>query len=228
MHQILLLHGAIGSMEQLKELEHELSSSFIVHNIDLNGHGSSVAAAGSFSIPLFAKQVLEFLDRKYIDEVNIFGYSMGGYVGMFLAKHYPERMNKLITLATKFHWDEATAEKEIKMLDAGKIEQKIPAFADTLKKRHYPGDWKIVLSKTIDMLSEMGHNNPLIHEDYKTIGHPALIMLGDRDKMVTLQETLDVYKELPNGSLSIMPGTPHPIETVNISRLAFEIRTFLG
>ena len=53
------------------------------------------------------------------------------------------------------------------------------------------------------------------------------VVLGDRDKMVTLDETLEVYKNLPNAQLAVLPNTPHPIEMINTGRLASELKAFL-
>ena len=78
------------------------------------------------------------------------------------------------------------------------------------------------------MLVEMGKDNPLKAVDYPAIQHPVLLMLGDRDKMVPLDETVEVYKSLPKAQLAILPNTAHPIEMVNQARLAYEIRFFLG
>ena len=152
---------------------------------------------------------------------------MGGYVAMYLAKYHPERIHKIITLGTKFNWDETIAATETKMLNAEKIEAKLPDFAAALQKRHAPNNWKIVLEKTAAMLVEMGNDNPLKPDDYPAIQHPVLLMLGDRDKMVTLDETVEVYKNLPLAQLAILPNTPHPIEMVNQARLAYEIKSFL-
>jgi len=228
MQHLLLLHGAMGSKEQLKGLEEILASTYKVHRISFSGHGGSAFAPGPFSIISFAEEVMEFLRSNDIQQINIFGYSMGGYVAMYLAKYHPKKINKLITLATKFSWDKIIAEKEIKMLNAEKIEEKIPSFAAALKERHHPQNWKLVLEKTREMLAGMGDDNPLKPWDYLTIHQPVLLMLGDRDKMVTLEETLAVFKNLPNGQLSIIPDTPHPIEQSSASRLAFEISSFLG
>jgi pimeloyl-ACP methyl ester carboxylesterase len=74
----------------------------------------------------------------------------------------------------------------------------------------------------------MGKDNPLKPADYENIQHPALLMLGDRDKMVSLDETLEVYKTLPNAQLAVLPATGHPIEMVDPGRLAWELRRFLG
>lgn len=228
MQQILLLHGAIGAMDQLSELENELADSFEVNRLNFSGHGDSPFSGEPFSIALFAEEVVSFLDKKKIETISIFGYSMGGYVAMYLAKHHPQRVHKIITLATKFNWDEAIAAKEMKMLNAEKIEEKLPDFAGSLQKRHTPNNWKTVLEKTASMLFEMGKNNPLRSGDYGDIKHPVLVMMGDRDKMVSLDETLEVYKALPNAQLAVLPATAHPIEMVNSGRLAYELRRFLG
>ena len=152
---------------------------------------------------------------------------MGGYVAMYLAKHHPQRIQKIITLATKFTWNEAIAANEIKMLNVDKIEEKLPDFANSLKKRHAPQNWKTLLEKTAAMLVEMGRDNPLKPIDYLTIQHSTLLMLGDRDKMVTLDETLEVYKNLPNAQLAVLPNTPHPIEMINTGRIVNELKVFL-
>lgn len=227
MQHILLLHGAIGAMDQLAGLENDLADSFVVHRLNFSGHGGSPAGNEPFSIKLFAENVLLFLDKNDIEGTSLFGYSMGGYVAMYLAKYHPQKVNKIITLATKFTWDEAIAAKETKMLNAAKIEEKLPDFATALQKRHAPNNWKMVLEKTATMLVDMGNDNPLKLEDYLDILHPALLMLGDRDKMVTPDETLEVYKNLPNAQLAILPNTPHPIEAVNTGRLAYELKAFL-
>jgi pimeloyl-ACP methyl ester carboxylesterase len=228
MQDILLLHGAIGAKDQLLSLEEKLADSFTVYRLNLSGHGGSPLIDEAFSITLFASQVILFLEEKGINSINIFGYSMGGYVAMYLAKHHPQKIKKIITLATKFNWDETIAAQEIKMLNPIKIEEKLPDFAAALQKRHAPNDWKIVLQKTTAMLTAMGKDNPLQAADYSEIHQPALLMLGDRDKMVTMDETMEVYKLLSQAQLAILPNTAHPIEMVNTDRLVSEIKSFLG
>lgn len=228
MQQILLLHGALGSKEQFVDMSVQLADAYIVHSINFSGHGGSPLPEDEFSIPLFATEVLDFLDSKGINSINIFGYSMGGYVAMFLAKNHPQRVEKIITLATKFTWDETIAANETKMLNPAKIEEKLPDFATTLQKRHAPNDWKTVLSKTAEMLTAMGQDNPLKSDDYSEIQHQILLMLGDRDKMVTLDETVQVYNALPKAQLAVLPNTAHPIEVVNTNRLAAEINSFFS
>src|SRR5262245_9692322 len=123
MQHIILLHGAIGAKDQLAPLVNELSSDFRVHYFSFTGHGGEPMPEEDFSIELFAKQLLNYLDTSKLEQAHLFGYSMGGYVAMYFARQYPERVIRLITLATKFEWNESIAAREVKMLDPMKLEE---------------------------------------------------------------------------------------------------------
>ena len=228
MQHLILLHGAIGAKSQLESLADELSNEFNIHLINFSGHGGKPMTEAKFSIALFADDVLDYMEKNRIERADIFGYSMGGYVAVYIAKYHPEKVNHIITLATKFHWDEVTAAKEAKMLNADAIQQKVPVFAQQLSERHFPTDWKKLLARTTELLIALGNNNTLQPGDYLTVPAPCLLLLGDRDKMVSLDETLTVYKQLPNAQLGILPGTPHQIELVNLRFLVLFIREFLN
>lgn len=228
MQHLLVLHGAIGAKDQITVLAGKMNSRYIAHTLNFAGHGGETIPTDPFSIELFASNVLEYLRENQLHAVNIFGYSMGGFVGMYLARHHPATILKLATLATKWEWNETIAAKEIKMLDAETIKLKVPSFAAELEKRHAPESWTQVLNKTKELLTGLGRNNPLQQTDFTTITAPTLLLLGDRDKMVTLEETLTVYKQLTNAQLGILPATPHPIEQVNTDTLATLLSGFFS
>ena len=228
MQDLLLLHGAIGAKDQLEALAESCCQVYTVHTLNFSGHGGEHMPDDDFSIPLFAGDVLDYLDKHNIPSVNIFGYSMGGYVAMYLAKQFPGRVQKIITLATKFHWDEMIAEKESSMLDANSISEKLPTFAQQLAQRHAPNDWKQVLDKTKQMLLDLGRKNCLELKDYAGIELPCVLLLGDKDNMVTREETESVCKAISGASLKILPGTAHPIERVNVNMVKHFIVNFIG
>jgi pimeloyl-ACP methyl ester carboxylesterase len=228
MQHLLLLHGALGSSSQLDPLRNQLKDHFNINAFNFSGHGGRAIPDKEISIPLFAEEVKTFLKENNISSTHIFGYSMGGYVAMYLAKQERALVNKIITLATKFHWDQAVAERELKMLDPEKIAEKIPAFAEELKKRHHPNDWKTVLAKTSEMLSGMGKQNVLQTKDYSSISNECLLLIGENDKMVTRDETLTVCNALPNGRVEILPETSHPVEQVDVNLLSDLIKNFLA
>ena len=229
MQHLLLLHGAIGAKDQLLPLGECLADDFYIHRLNFSGHGGEPMPDKPWSIQLFAQQVVTYLNN-YVpagEPVYLFGYSMGGYVGMYLNRHYPGKLAKTVTLATKFHWDEPGATKEAQMLNPETILRKIPAFAEQLEKRHGTHEWKIVLVNTANMLLAMGKDNPLKPEDYEQIATPCLLLLGDRDKMVTPDETISIYKKLRAGQLSVLPATAHALEQADTKLLSLLIRKFI-
>jgi pimeloyl-ACP methyl ester carboxylesterase len=226
MENLLLLHGAIGAKDQLEPLKEKLKSKFNLHSLSFSGHGGEPMPE-AFSIEVFANDVLNYLKQNNIDCINIFGYSMGGYVALYLAKQHPQKIKKVFTLATKFAWTPDIAQKEIRMLDAAKIEEKVPSFAKILAHRHAPHDWKILLKKTADMMIGLGNRNSLTLMDLEMITCPCIVSVGDDDNMVTLDETKEMASHLKNGELHIFPDMLHPIEKVDVNALAKEITAFL-
>lgn len=225
MQHLLVLHGALGSADQFQSLANLLSPHYHIHLINFYGHGGTKETT-HFSIEQFADQVYNYLLENNIDKANIAGYSMGGYVALYLAKQHPEKINKIFTLATKFLWTPEIAAREIKLLNPEKIAEKLPAFAQALEKRHAPNDWKAVLTKTAELMIALGNSPSLTADDFQKIELPVLIGIGDKDTMVSLEETIDAYRKLKNANLLVLPATPHPIEKVDIQRLVSEIHFF--
>ncbi len=223
---LLLLHGAIGSAAQLQPLAEKLSQDFSVATLNFSGHGGNQMGAENYSIELFAEDVLRFMEEQGIKKVAIFGYSMGGYVALYLAKHYPQKVGQVFTLATKFNWSPEVAEKEVKMLDPVAISQKLPRFAEILKNRHSPANWETVLYKTAQMLQELGRNNVLTKADLNTLSLPVIFCVGDSDKMVAVEETLAIQRQVKDSGLLVLPLTPHPIEAVDLQLLVVHLRSF--
>ncbi|HLG03905.1 MAG TPA: alpha/beta hydrolase [Bacteroidia bacterium] len=223
---LLLLHGAIGAADQMTHLKKALRRPFHPYVFDFPGHGKKDLPDEPFSIRLFAKEVVRFMDKKKIPVADIFGYSLGGYVGLYLARHYPERTGKVMTLATKFAWDPDSAEREIKLLDPVRIMEKVPRFAEALKKRHAGMQWEVVLKNTADLIRALGKDPELKDGDFELIVSPVLVAVGDRDTMVTLEETLYVSRIVTAAQLAVLPGAPHSIEQMDQLQVAEVARRF--
>lgn len=227
MTKILLLHGAIGAKDQFGILQELLSAHMEVHTMNFTGHGGGKIPDEPFTIDMFARDIITYLDSNNIDEINIFGYSMGGYAALYAAFNNPGRISKIFTLATKFEWTPEIAEREVKMLDAQKMKVKVPKFAAELAKRHGEDKWVTLLQKTADMMTGLGNKNVLTIELLNQINNKVLVGIGDSDKMVSLEETIAAFRTLTNANLLVLPATPHPIEQVNKEILAKAIKRFM-
>ena len=150
---------------------------------------------------------------------------MGGYVGLYLGRHYPEKVEKLFTLATKLNWTPEGAAKESAMLNPELIKQKVPKYAHMLNQLH--GDnWGKLLNSTAKMMIVLGNDPALKPEDFSQIKTPVLMAVGDKDSMVTMEETIGVYRLFQTAAMMVFPFTPHPIDKVDSEELAHQIRKY--
>jgi len=222
---LLLLHGAIGAKTQFNLWLPLLEPHFNCYTLNFVGHGEDTNNS-EFSIPVFAEQTLNYIQNHISEPVYVFGYSMGGYVGLYIAQHYPQCISKLFTFATKLAWSIETAQKEIKMLNPETIQQKVPKFAHELELRHTGIGWKTVLEKTSGLMMELG-KNPLISTDtVKNIIIPVQMGVGDKDVMVSIEETHSICKNIPHSNFCVLPNTLHPIEKIDTKTIIPLITTF--
>jgi len=225
MKHILFLHGALGAQSQFDSLKEKLSSSYHCHSLDFFGHGQS-SFSDQFGIDAFANQVTDYVRQYELEGCHVFGYSMGGYVALFAEHAEPGLFSSIMTLGTKFNWTPESSKREASLLDPAKIEEKVPDYADSLKKMH--GDkWIELCEKTAEMMRYLGDMPLLTSLTLSEIKLPVRLCIGDSDKMVTLEETMLSFRQLAQGSFLVMPTTPHPIEQVNMDRLAYKIEKFV-
>jgi pimeloyl-ACP methyl ester carboxylesterase len=218
---IILLHGALGALQQLEPLKQLLiTRGREVYTMNFSGHGGIAFSQNGFGMDVFANDVISFMDQHKITKADIFGYSMGGYVAIWMAHRFPERVENIITLGTKFDWDPASAQKEVAKMNADKILEKMPAFARILETRHTPNDWKELLNKTKDMMLVLGADPMITKELVTKLNNRVLILLGDLDDMADRTFSQSIASEFSRGTFQLLINTPHPIEKVNISELA--------
>jgi pimeloyl-ACP methyl ester carboxylesterase len=174
----------------------------------------------------FVQDILEYVEQHALERVHLFGYSMGGFAACDLARQHPDRVASVATLGTKFHWSSEVAAREIAMLDAQTISAKVPHFARALARRHSASGWRTVLEYTAGLLDSLATRGGFTPTDAAEVAPPVRVMIGDRDRTVTLAESIETYRALGQGQLEVLPGTPHPLERVSPSRLAYSLLEF--
>jgi pimeloyl-ACP methyl ester carboxylesterase len=225
---ILLLHGALGTSAQLEPLAHRLREHVRVLSLDFEGHGLTAPGSRPFRIEYFAENALALLRGRHAEPVHLFGYSLGGYVGLHLAHQAPGRIASVFTLGTKPWWSSETAARETAQLDADAIRAKVPKFAALLESRHGVGGWRGVLDRTAEMMRALGSSPVLDETAFGAIQCPVRVGVGDRDATVSVDESLKLARTLPLGELEVFPGTPHPVERVSWKRLVLSVLEFIG
>ena len=227
---LLLIHGAMGSASQLVPLERALNDSHTIHIVELEGHGNTPASQDRFTFDRFAANVRELVKARSIERTAIFGYSMGGYVALKLAAESPDLVTSVVTLGTKMNWTPEIAKVETSRLVPSRIREKVPAFAVHLSQRHrgVPGGWELVLARTAALMTELGDRILIDAAVLSSIRQPVRMMVGDRDAIVSIDETASAVEQIEKGELAVLPNTPHPFEQVRPELVASMIQDFLA
>lgn len=223
---LILLHGALGSKDQFASLEESLQDSFKIYTLNFEGHGGR-SSSREYTIDNFKENVLELMEEQKLTSACIFGYSMGGYVALKLAMDHPEKVEKVITLGTKFAWSPDIASQEVSRLNPLKIEAKIPQYAKKLEQRHSPLDWHQVLSKTAAMMVDLGDGKAIATKDFKKVECPVLITAGSEDQLVTIVESREVANAIPRANFHLFEGFKHPLEQVDMEKLTAAVNKFM-
>lgn len=224
MKDLLILHGALGSSKQTLALKPHLEPLFNCHFLDFSGHGNAPFQS-AFGMEQFKNETLDYIAKNDLNDPAVFGYSMGGYVALMAELSVPNTFSSILSLGTKFDWNPDSSVKEAAMLNPEKIIEKVPAYAQALEAEHGP-KWKELCSKTAEMMLELGASPVLNSESLSGIDCKTRIGLGDRDRMVSMDETYAAYSSLPNASMIVFPNTPHPLNKVDLNRLSTAIQEF--
>lgn len=224
---LLLLHGALGSKKQFSKLKPLLEEQFELFELDFDGHGDGKETT-QFSIEIFTENLRAFLLEKGLKSINIFGYSMGGYVALNLAIQNPELVNKIVTLGTKFDWNPESAKKEAGMLVPEVIEEKVPAFAEKLKNEHPTKDWKELVRETANMMLRMGNSETIQHDDLRKLRCDVVVGWGSKDRMVSKEESELLVDLIPQARFVELADVVHPIDQVAPDIIATFINDFLA
>jgi 3-oxoadipate enol-lactonase len=98
---VLVLGGSLGTTRQMWQPQlPALSRQLRVLAFDHRGHGGSEVPAGPYRIDDLGRDVLALLDALGIGRFRYAGLSLGGMVGMWLAAHAPDRVERLAVLCT--------------------------------------------------------------------------------------------------------------------------------
>jgi 3-oxoadipate enol-lactonase len=132
----LVLGASLGSTLAMWDPQlPALSKSGRLVRFDYRGHGASPAPPGPYRIDDLGADVLALLDRLEIARASYAGLSLGGMVGMWLATHAPERIDRLVLICTAARPPQPSlySERAALVLEAGTSE----AVADGVVARWF-------------------------------------------------------------------------------------------
>jgi pimeloyl-ACP methyl ester carboxylesterase len=190
---LLLLHGNGQSIYAFKEQVDEYAKHYKVIIVDCRGRGNSTYQHDvELTFDVEIEDLKQFLDKINIEKTHIVGWSDGGILGILMAIKYPEKVDKMVSMAGNIFPDGLVNKEEL--LDY------VKQFQDLNTKHQY--------DKIIDFLY-LDYKYPnLEYEELKVIKSKCLIMAGDKDEIKT-EHTVKIFENIPNAQLAIVPNATH-------------------
>lgn len=211
---LVLLPGLLGTFNsQWQRFVRPLSADFQLVTLDLRGHGRSGNNATTLTLDQLLQDIIGLLDFLQMETFHVCGYDLGGYLGLLLALSQPRRVSTLLMLATKFYWTGVAAEKMREQLDPETMSQNVPGYADLLVQDHGARQWRVLVRQAADIITHLAENG-LTDRMAAQAQCPILVCVGDRDKMVSLEESLRISRVIPQGQLLVLPGVSHPFRSI--------------
>ena len=210
---LLLLHGALESSSQFSRFTELAQPYFDIKSFEFIGHGSA-EPVDSFTIGDLSDQLKQYLNSEGLKEVNILGYSMGGYVALHALPSISNHLSSIYTLATKLSWTNEFVGKELKKLVPEIIEEKVPKLIVKLEQEHPKSPWKSMINGTSHMIKTI-QNFPLAIDLINSSNIPINILRGSEDVMVTSEECQKLSDNVDLGNYIELEDTPHMFHKMN-------------
>ncbi len=230
---LVLLHGGLGTGRDWLPMIPNLAADFHVVTIDVRGHGHSTNPSETLSYPLIASDVAEVIRVLGLDRPFIAGWSDGGQHVLQIGTRYPGLAGALAAGAADY---QSTAETRrwvrdfFGMDEAGNVnldvlDQELGDPAERFRAKHPGGDrqWRSVVEQTARLWLDY---DGLSTEEYARIDVPTLVMVGDRDEDVPVDDAISLYRAIPHAELAVCPGADHFIPWARPDWLVATLREF--
>ena len=215
---VVLVHGLGGRAEDWSYLTPYLAEAgFRVYRPDLPGYGRS-EWPGDFSYAVHdeAEVVVGFLDALGLKQVDLGGWSMGGWIVQLVAARHPERVRRLMLfdaagIYEKPDWDTRlftpTSPAELDQLEALLMPrpEKFPGFVarDVLRLSSQHA-W-VIHRAVASMLTGQDATDNLL----PGLKMPVLIVWGAEDKITPVHQAEKIHQLVPQSQLEVIDGCGH-------------------
>jgi len=216
---LVLLHGAFSAIgTSFGELIPGLAQGRKVVAFELQGHGRTADIDRPLSYDAMADDVAAAIDQLELGVVDVFGYSMGAFVGLLVGIRTPEFVRKLVFMSATYTMDgvhpglmDGIGEMEPEMMHGSQFHEEYMRIAPR------PEDFATLFAKKTAM--DRGFED-LRDEDIRAIEAPTLLIIGDSD-LVRPEHAVEMFRllgggvfgdmppGLPDSQLAVVPGASH-------------------
>ncbi len=191
---------------------------------------------------------IAFIRAMGLEQVDLFGFSLGGGVAQMVALQQPQLVRRLILAGTgprggggidkmaiivgKAYLKAALTRSDPRNFlffprnPEGK--RAATAYLARLKERTSQRDKPISMQARIAQLTAIRHAGQCPPDDLSVITQPVLVANGDNDLMVASSHSADMARRIPNAKLIIYPNSGHGGVFQHHETFVPEVLRFLG
>jgi pimeloyl-ACP methyl ester carboxylesterase len=198
---LVLLHPGGADARAWAPNRDALTAHFHTYMPERRGHGRTPDVEGPITYEMLARDTIAFLDLVVGAPAHLVGASAGANVALLVALRRPDLVRRLALISGVFHRDGW-----------------IPAAIDPHQEPHEaiargyaelspdgPEHFPIVAAK----LKRMDFEEPTLGaSDLREVASRTLVMVADDDE-VRLEHAVEMYRNLRDAELAIVPGTSH-------------------
>jgi pimeloyl-ACP methyl ester carboxylesterase len=214
---LILLHGGTVTSQMWQPFLSSFAPHFRVITPDSRAHGKTNNPDGKLSYQLMADDTVALIQALNLTQPLVFGYSDGGQIALEIGMRYPGLAAALVVGAAWYKFSETyiNSLRSVGFEAAGIVHLKTlqrvsPEWVSQLKTDHTRPDDSEYWQTLLKQISIMWWT-PLDYtaNDFHKMTEPTLILIGDRDGLIELQQAVDMYQFIPNAELVVLPNTTH-------------------
>jgi pimeloyl-ACP methyl ester carboxylesterase len=194
---------------------------------DNRGTGLSAKPPGPYTIELMADDAASVLDARGLEQADVYGYSMGGYIALMLAFRRPELVRSLV-LACTGPGGPGHKPPPAETLEIWSAAAQLPrddAVRSSYRTAFTPGwvddhpeEYEQWVSQRLDPVTplecylaqvEAADRYKDVGVPVERIGVPALVVHGELDGVVPVENGRLLASRMPHAELVLLPGQGH-------------------
>lgn len=254
---IVLLHGSFLSIRSWRDVMGPLSSDATVLAFDRPAFGLTSRPLPSkhnevrYSPEAQSDLIVDLMTRLGIDRAVLVGNSTGGTLALLTALRHPERVQGVVLAGAMIYSGYATSEVPSFMKPFMKAMS--PLFSRMMKlvitklyDRNIRGFWHVPERLSDETLAafrgdlmvgdwsrgfwELFLETHHLHFERRlaSLSVPALVVTGEHDLTVKVEESLRLSKELPGAELRVIPDCAHLPQEEQPEAFARIVKEFVG
>jgi len=234
---VVLVHGLGGRAEDWRNLAPYFArAGYRVYLPDLPGYGQSARPADfSYSVPDEAGVVVGFFDALGLKQVDLGGWSMGGWIVQRVAAEHPKRVQRLMLfdsagIFARPAWDTRlftpTSAGELDQLDALLMAHppRVPGFVASDILRHARRNAWVIHRALASMLTGRDATDGLL----PGLKMPVLIVWGAEDRITPLSQGERIHQLVPQSELDVIAGCGHLAPVQCAAQMAPKVVEFVN